>query len=102
MTVERRQDVAFKLMTLILSGVVAWFSAAKAIEVSLARVETRMAAVEARQLRLTEMIDKLDAAKVGKDEHKTALESVTNRLDDIQATQSEILKVMLRQERASR
>lgn len=102
MTVERRQDIAFKIMTLVLSGMVAWFSAAKAIEVSLARVETRMSAVEARQIRLTEMIDNLDDAKVGKAEHTVALSSVTKRLDDIQATQAEILKVMLRQERASR
>jgi hypothetical protein len=82
---ERRRDFWFKVGSLVLYAIIGAASAWAAIEIGQARLEERMKAVEDRTADMAVKVDRLEVAKVGRDENDAADAAQDRRMNDIKA-----------------
>jgi coenzyme F420-reducing hydrogenase delta subunit len=80
---ERRRDFWFKVASLALYAVIGAASAWAAIEIGQARLEERMKAVEERTDSMLLKVDRLEVAKVSRQENDAADAAQDRRIDDI-------------------
>lgn len=77
---DRRHDLGKYLGNLVTAALVGTCSCLITLKVATATLEARVTGVEAREARLTLMIDKLDDEKVDKDTFKSVLLEIKDQI----------------------